>query len=255
MSRFRWVAMSIVLWVWVVSCTHHENDKLTIATAANMRFAIDELVETFSEETDIECQLIISSSGALTAQIMEGAPYDVFVAANMSYPTRLFESGFSEAPPAIYAYGTLVLWTLGDSLPAINALTGKNIRHIAIANPKLAPYGTAAIEFLKNLGIYNEVEDKLVFGESLAQTNQFIASKAANVGITSMSTVLAPGMQNKGVWKALDEEIYPVIEQGVVKVKKRNIDSNAEQADRFMVFLFSDTGKNILKRYGYRVND
>lgn len=231
------------------SCHQKQEEKLNIAVAANMQFAMKELVNTFTDQTGIACELIISSSGKLTAQIKEGAPFDVFVSANMKYPTELFKTGYALQPPQVYAYGKLVLWSMVDGItPSVELLHHPKIKHIALANPKMAPYGTAAMEVLNYYNIATTVHDKLVFGESIAQTNQFIISKSAEIGFTAKSVVLASTMKNKGRWIDL-KNIYSPIAQGVVVIKQEN--HLQPQAQKFYEFLFSNAAQTILQNYGY----
>jgi len=171
----------------VIGCTSSEDDVLYIATAANVQFAMDDLTAMFSEETGIPCEIILGSSGKLMAQIREGAPYHVFVSADMKYPVTLFNDGLTTARPDIYANGSLVLWTLDDRLPSIEILRSGEVSKIALANPSTAPYGRAASQALEFYGMDMEVADKLVYGESISQTNQFIISGSAQVGFTAKS--------------------------------------------------------------------
>lgn len=234
----------------LAGCQSEEGNKLLIATAANVQFAMEDLVEAFSEETGIEAEIIYGSSGKLTAQIKEGAPFDVFVSANMKYPEELYRSGFTTFAPEVYAYGSLVLWTVEENLPVeLEVLADPDVAHIAIANPKNAPYGTAAIEAMKFYGLYNLVEDKLVYGESISQTNQFILSRTALLGFTAKSVVLSPKLKGKGRWKDVPEESYAPIEQGVVIIKKE--EKEVADAEEFYSFLFTDKAQKILRDYGY----
>ena len=183
---------------------------LTIATAANMQFAMQELADRFSADTGIACNLTVGSSGKLTAQISEGAPFDLFVSADMKYPQTLYEGGLGVSPPRAYAYGSLVIWTLSETLePDLGSLTQNVVQHIAIANPETAPYGKAARQALEHYGLYRAVQPKLVYGESIAQTNQFVISGAAEAGITALSAVRSPQMQGMGYWKVLDPNRMP----------------------------------------------
>jgi molybdate transport system substrate-binding protein len=229
-------------------------NKLTIATAANMHFAMTSLIEQFSANTGIACDLVVSSSGKLTAQIKEGAPYDILVSADMKYPEEIYRSGRSETTPKVYAYGKLVLWTMDKNIaPSLEVLTDASIQHIALANPKTAPYGTAAVALLKQNGLYDQITSKLVFGESIAQTNQFITSGAAEIGFTAMSVVLSPEMKDQGQWLAMDENTYQPIEQGIVVIKQENSDPEAALA--FYHYIFSAEAKKILLKFGYSVDE
>lgn len=233
-----------------LSCNKNKQEKLTIATAANMQFAMKALIKAFSSETGIECEPIISSSGKLTAQIKEGAPFHVFVSADMKYPTDLYNSGFTYSKPKIYAYGKLVLWSMVQDFElSIDVLAGDNVKHIALANPKTAPYGTAAIEVLNYYQLLEKVENKLVYGESISQTNQFITTTAAELGFTSKSVVLSPDIKGQGNWVAIDPDIYTPIEQGIVILKSSN--EFFEEAQQFYNFLFSNKAQETLEKFGY----
>ena len=234
-------------------CKKDNSSKIAIATAANMQFAMKELSQAFTNQSGINCDIIISSSGKLTAQIKEGAPYDLFVSADMKYPEDLFQSGFTTKKPEIYAFGKLVLWSIKKGLkPNIHQLTDEQIKHIALANPKTAPYGQAAVDVLNHYHLFEKVEKKLVYGESISQTNQFIISGSAQVGFTAKSVVLSPKVQGKGQWTPIDESSYTPIAQGVVILKK---DIPSENAEKFYSFLFSDRSKEILKKFGYLVTE
>lgn len=235
------------------SCEQNDTSKLTIATAANMQFVMHELTKEFSKETGIVCEPIISSSGKLTALIKEGAPYDVFVSADMKFPNELYKSGFTFNEPKIYAYGKLIIWTMNSQLePNFKSLKKEQINHIAMANPKTAPYGVAAVEVLKNKNLYDLLESKFVFGESVAQTNQFIVSYAAEIGFTAKSVVLSQNTKGKGKWKEVDQNLYTPIAQGVVVLNNRN--NHLDDALKFKDFLFSAKGKEILNKFGYSVS-
>ncbi len=219
-----------------------------------MQFAIKKLSKVFTKKTGIECELVISSSGKLTAQIKEGAPFSIFVAANMKYPEAVYKSGLAAKPPKVYAHGKLVLWSaLKEVKPSLELLTKEYINHIAVANPKTAPYGQAAIEVLQHFGLYEQVEKKLVYGESIAQTNQFITSKSAEIGFTAMAVVLSPEMEGVGKWVELDADDFEPIEQGVVIIRQE--EEVLEKAIQFYEFLFSKEAKSILRNYGYFVGE
>lgn len=237
----------------VISCST-KNEKITIATAANMQYTVKEMMEVFQSETGIECQTVVSSSGKLTAQIQEGAPFDIFISADTKYPDELFKKGFTQTEPKIYAYGKLILWTLKDDIhPSIEILTSKKIKHIASPNPITAPYGAATEEVLAFYKIFDSVKPKLVFGESVAQTNQFITSKVAEVGFTAKSVVLSPNLKEKGTFIEIDEASYNPIAQSAVIIK--NTGKDYSKSEKFFNFLFSKKGKEILKEHGYTIVD
>ena len=234
------------------SCQRDDTASLNIATAANMQFAMQAITTAFTMETGIKCNMIVSSSGKLTAQIREGAPFDVLVSANMKYPQALHEDSLSWTEPKVYAYGKLVLWSMAASImPDIESLGSDSLKFVAVANPQNAPYGQAAMKVLENLGHLPDIESKLVYGESIAQTNQFITSGAAELGFTAKSVVLSNQMGGQGSWLEVDASLYDPIAQGVVLLKNSE---QVDQARQFYNFLFSERAQSILVNFGYAIN-
>ena len=170
----------------------------------------------------------------------------------MDYPKTLEKEGLTYNDPRIYAYGTLVLWTMNniDLSTGIQAVASPSVRKIAIASPATAPYGRQAVNALKNAQLYSQVSGKLVYGESIAQANQFITSKAADVGFTAKSIVLAPDMKGQGKWIEVDKTSYDPIAQGVVILKHAEKE-HREAAQKFFDFLFSEKAGKIFEKYGY----
>ena len=231
-------------------------DKVTVAVAANMQYPMNALKEKFEQETGIKIEVILSSSGKLTQQIQEGAPYDVFISADTMYPQTLYRNNYATTIPKVYAKGVLVLWTTTPGIvPAkdLKLLSSDNIKKIAVANPKTAPYGVAAEQILKHYDLYEQVKDKLVFGESITQTNQFILSQSADIGFTAKSVVLSDEMKDKGKWVDLDLKAYSPIEQAAVLLK-HGTDTNKAGSEKFYNYLYSKTAKDIFKKFGYLIN-
>ena len=251
-SRIRFFLLLILLASFGCRKSAEQERVVTVAVAANMQFAMKAILESYSEENHVEFDLILGSSGKLSAQISQGAPYDIFISADTKYPQEMYKKGVTEGEPRVYAEGKLVLWTLTDSIePLLAALDSEHVHHIALANPKTAPYGKAALEILKQQPFYSRIEEKLVFGESIGQTNQFITSKSAEIGITSIGVVRSPEMKNIGRWVALENETYPSLLQSAVLLKKEK--GVSEEAKDFYAFLFSDKAQQILKEYGYSI--
>lgn len=236
----------------LLSCgSNQNNDTLTIAVAANMQYAIDPLMEAFTASTGITCDKVVGSSGKLAAQIMEGAPFDVFLSADMRNPQELYIRKLTTDIPQLYASGKLILWSIkADSVPPVEQLTDSSIHFIAIANPALAPYGQAAREVLEHYGLSEKVKEKLVIGESIAQVNHYIVARSIDVGFTAKSSVFAPEMKYKGQWIEIDSSAYTPIRQGAVACKNAG-----EQAEAFLDFLKSDKAKKILTTFGYTVDE
>ncbi len=241
---------AVIAFLLIFSFSYCEN--LVVAAAANTQFALKEIIREFEKNyPDIHIRTVISSSGKLTSQILKGAPYDIFISADMKYPLFLYKRGLSLGKPKVYAYGTVVLWTAKDiKIKDILDLKKKYIKKIAVANPKTAPYGRESIRILKFYNLYEDVKGKLVYGESISQTSQYIYRKLVDIGFTAKSIVMAPKMKGKGFWIELDEKSYNPIKQGAVVLKKAK---NLKTAKLFYDFLFSKKARKILKKYGYKV--
>lgn len=244
----------ILMLLLALTCKGIAQKTVTVAVAANAQFAMKEIEKNFEKETGINLELIINSSGKITAQVKEGAPFDIFLSADMQFPEALFKEGFTITNPEIYAYGSLVLWSMSKlekgNIKAL--LLSDKFDKVAIANPKLAPYGEAAIEVLNYYKIYKTIEPRIVNGESISQVNQYVISGAAAIGFTAKSVVLSPEMTNKGTWIELDATSYSPIAQGVVLLKK-SAEQNFKEAEQFYKYLFSEKAKSVFKKYGYSV--
>lgn len=239
----------------VFFASHHTiaQKKITIAVAANMQYTIKALITEYQKVHAIKIDAVLGASGNLTQQIMQGAPYDIFISADTSFPQKLSERGFTIEVPKIYAQGELVLWTTRYDINLsqnLQLLLSNNIKSIAIANPSTAPYGSAAQFILKKYNLYEKVASKLVTGESITQTSQFIATGAADIGFTAKSIVLSDAMKRKGKWIELNMHDYPPIRQAAVLLKYSQ-KNNYNEAKAFYDFLFLAKVKEIYKMFGY----
>lgn len=229
--------------------------EINIAVAANVSYAIDELKAEFAKtHPDTKIQVTLGSSGKLTAQIKNGAPYGLFMAANMAFPDALYADKIAVTEPVVYAQGALAYLSVNkqDFTQGIALLKSEKIGKIAIANPKTAPYGKAAIEAMKAAGIYESVKDKFVFAESISQTVAY-AVTAADIGIIAKSSLYSDKMAayKEGVnWAPVDPKLYTPIKQGIVLLS--NSENNSEYR-AFYDFILSDKAKAILTQYGYIV--
>ena len=229
--------------------------QIRVAVAANVSYAIKDLVEAFNKKyPDTQVQVILGSSGKLTAQIKHGAPFGLFMSANMLYPDRLYKDKRAITKPVVYAQGALAILSKKrrDYCAQIHLLEDKDIDKIAIGNSKTAPYGEAAKEALENAGIYDKIKSKLVFGESISQTVSYVMT-SADIGIISKSTLYAPQMSEYKEaihWSEVDERLYTPIKQGMVLLKHAK--GNAE-AKAFYDFILSSEAKEILQKYGYKI--
>ncbi|WP_457747540.1 molybdate ABC transporter substrate-binding protein [Sulfurimonas sp.] len=226
---------------------------LSVAVAANMSYAIEALkVEFEKEHPQTKVQITLGSSGKLTSQIKYGAPYDIFMSANMKYPDALCRDGKTLSKVHIYAKGSLVLFSRQerDFAQGIRIILNADIKRVAVGNPKTAPYGKATKEALVHAKIYEEVKNKFVYGESIAQTLTYTL-KATELGFIAKSSLYAKNMRhfkkNKH-WIDVDTKLYKPISQGVVLLKRAQNNSDAKL---FYKFIFSHKAKKIFKKFGY----
>lgn len=228
---------------------------ITVAVAANVSYAINELVAEFNKTNpDTKVQVTLGSSGKFTAQIESGAPFDVFMSADMKFPKSLFEKGLATTEPALYAQGSLAMLSSKqlDFSKGINLVTDPNIAKIAVANPKTAPYGTAAIEALKNANILDKVESKFVYAESISQAVTY-AMTAADVGFIAKSSLYDEKMSQYKEninWISVDPKLYTPIDQGIVILNRAK---DNKEAKAFYDFILSDNAKKIFIDFGYLV--
>lgn len=227
---------------------------VTVAAAADLKYALDDLIIEFKQgHPNIDVRPTYGSSGNFYAQLTNQAPFDLFLSADIDYPRRLIEQGHAlKESEFLYAVGHIVVWVTNESLLdvetlGVQALVEPGVRKIAIANPQHAPYGRAAEAALKHLGVYEQVQDRLVLGENIAQTAQFVESGAADVGVIALSLVMAPALRDKGRYSTIPLDAYPRLEQGgaiLTWAKDR------EATDALRTFVVSDEGRAILRRYG-----
>jgi molybdate transport system substrate-binding protein len=230
---------------------------LSVAAAADLKFAFADIVTAFHEEhPEIQVRVTYNSSGTFFAQLNNHAPFDLFFSADMDYPRRLIEQGLASQESAfVYAVGHLVVWVpRGSSLDleklGLQALLDPSVQKIAIANPRHAPYGRAAEATLKAAGLYEKVQPRLVFGENIVQTAQFVQTGSADVGLLSLSLALAPALHSSGRYWEIPVDAYPRLEQGGVILSWAK---DRRAAESLRGFVIGDRGKAILRRYGFSV--
>lgn len=231
---------------------------ITIAVAANVSYAINDLIKEFNiENPKTKVNVILGSSGKLTAQIIHGAPYDLFMSANMKYPYSLYKNNFATSKPKVYTKGSLAYFStkkLDFTKTFKDLLDDTNIKQIAIANPKTAPYGIASFEALKNAKVFEKIKSKFVYGESISQTISYSVS-ATDIGIVAKSSLYSDKMSQYKEninWKEIDSTLYTPIKQGIVILKNAK---NKEEVKFFYDFIFSKEAKNIFTKYGYIINE
>ena len=234
-----------------LSCNSNKTKPLRIAAASNLRYVLEELNAEFEKETGIKVEMSVASSGKLTAQIQNGAPFDVFLSANKKYPQFLFNNGFSTKKPKLFCSSLLVYWTNKEIVLKgdIYELELANIQRIAIANPQNAPFGQATVQALKSLLIYDSVKAKIVFAENVSQISQYVLNNNVDVGFSSKSLVLSPKLKGRGKWFDVDENLHEPINQFVILLKQKKLNKNA---NKYYKFLFTKKAQNIFKSYGYK---
>jgi len=229
--------------------------EVRVAAAADLKFAFDDLALEFQKNNPgIKVTVTFGSSGNFYAQLSNQAPFDLYLSADIDYPRKLIDSGLAlKESEFLYAVGQIVVWVPnGSKLDldklGIKAVSDPTVKILAIANPKHAPYGRAAEAALKKFGVYDDVKDRLILGENIAQTAQFVESGSADVGIIALSLALAPAMRDKGRYWTIPLDAYPRLEQGGVILTWAK-DMEATQA--LVAFITGPEGKVILKRYGF----
>lgn len=230
-------------------------EELVIAAASDLQSALPAIASRFEKETGHKVALTFGSSGNFFTQIKNGAPFDVFLSADLDYPRQLERAGQAE-PGSFYQYATgrLVLWTRTDTgidvRRGLIALTDERVHHIAIANPEHAPYGRAAVAALRRDGVYERVHGKLVLGENISQAAQFAQSGNAEVGMVALSLALSPAMTKSGTYVDIPRSWYPGIEQAAVVLASSPRKALARQFVDYMKR--PETGR-ILQSFGFAV--
>lgn len=229
--------------------------QIAVAMASDLRFVMPELEREFHQQHPATIIVpTFGSSGNLYAQISNHAPFDVFLSADIQYPQKLAEHDLTQPDSLFhYAVGHIVLWVRKDSpleleKRGVEVLNDPSVRKVAIANPKLAPYGRAAEAALKTLNVYDAIQDKLVLGENISQTAQFAETGAADVAVIAMSIAVAPNFAGKGRFWAFPSDAYPRLKQGGVIMKSTK---QAAAASEFCDFLQSKPAQTIFTKYGF----
>ena len=228
-------------------------DEVQVAVAANFTVPMQAIASAFEKDTGHKAQLAFGSSGKFYAQIKNGAPFQVFLSADVETPAKLEQEGMAVSGTRFtYAIGKLALWSAKEGVVdgRGEVLKTGHFAHLAIANPKLAPYGAAAIEVLKKLGLLEGVQPKFVQGENIAQTHQFIASGNAELGFVALSQVMKDGKLNSGSAWIVPANLHTPIRQDAVILA--NGKGNAA-ATALLAYLKSDKAKTIIRSFGYDI--
>lgn len=239
-----------------LSVVSSQAGEITVAAASDLNFAFKEIVAEFEKKTGNTVKLSLGSSGNFFAQLSNAAPFDLFFSADISYPKKLEEAGLTE-PGTLYMYavGRIVVWVPKGSPIDVGSLGIKALQHpsvkkIAIANPKHAPYGRAAVAAMEHFKVYDAVKDKFVLGENISQTAQFIQTGGADIGIIAFSLAVAPAMRETGTYWEVPVDAYPRLEQGAVVLKAAK---DVIAARAFLDYIKSPEGAAVFKRYGFLV--
>jgi molybdate transport system substrate-binding protein len=229
--------------------------EIRVAAASDLEAALPAIAARFEKETGHHVALTFGSSGNFSTQIENGAPFDVFLSADIDYPKRLGAAGLAERGSLYeYATGRLVVWTRRDSgidvAGGVKALTDTRVRRIAIANPAHAPYGRAAVAAVRHEGVYDQVQSKFVLGENISQAAQFAQSGNADVGLIALALALSPAMKDAGTFTEIPADSYPPIQQAAVVLASSKQKAVAAQ---FVDALKEAPAKAVLRSYGFAV--
>ena len=231
--------------------------EILVAAAADLNFAIKDIIAEFERKTGHHVKLSLGSSGNFMMQISNGAPFELYFSADIGFGRKL-EDAHLTVPNTLfpYAIGRIVVWVPKDSPINVqelgmNALLDPSIKKIAIANPKHAPYGRAAVAALKHFDLYDKVEEKFVLGENISQTAQFVQSGNADIGIIALSLAVAPSLAEAGRYWEIPLTAYPRMEQGAVILETARKNGNFEAVKQFADWVAAPAGRAVLKRYGF----
>ncbi|MGN6180261.1 MAG: molybdate ABC transporter substrate-binding protein [Mucilaginibacter sp.] len=246
LSRVKIVATAVCFFIFSSSFAQN----LKVAAAANLQGIIKVLSTDFTKKTGIGVDPIIGASGNLVAQVRNGAPFDIFLSADMSYPQTLYTGGFTITKPVVYASGSLIICSnknIGFENWERELLT-PSVKKIAIATPNIAPYGRAAEEALGKKGILSEIQSKIVFGESISQVNTYITTGTVDAGFTTQSLIKDLAGKTTLYYKVIDPKTYSPIQQGMVILKHAAGNANAE---KFYQYILSPEAQKVFREYGY----
>jgi molybdate transport system substrate-binding protein len=226
---------------------------IRVAAAANLKFVLEEIKAQYQKENPkSRVDITYGASGSLVQQILNGASFDFFMAADKEFPTKLKAKGATLGGIKTYAYGKLVMWSNSvDVAKGTAVLTNGAVKKIAIANPQTAPYGERSVEFLKKKGMFDALKAKIVYADNISQAAQYAFSGNAEIGFTAMSLVLAPDMKEAGKYYEIPASEYTPIDQACVLIKKKQFNPGAA---KFMNYVLNPKVKAIWEKWGYKVN-
>jgi len=241
----------LLLSLLLLGTTTAHAEKITVAAAADLKFAMDEIVVSFNKQHPRDqVEIIYGSSGKFFAQIQNNAPYDLYFSADITYPRQLADKGFAASAVTSYAVGRIVLWSNSRDAAkmTLENLTDPTIRKIAIANPRHAPYGKRAEEALRSLKLWDKVQHKLVFGENIAHTAQFVETGNAQAGIVALALALSPALAKQGSYYLIPAHLHQPLEQGYIITKRA---ADKPLAKLFSGYMTSKETRSIMTKYGF----
>ena len=237
----------------MLTATTAHAEKITVAAAADLKFAMDELVTDFNKNhSGNEVQIVYGSSGKFHTQIKQDAPYDLYFSADIAYPRELAKQGLAASEVKPYAVGRIVLWSAEMDVTKMTLanLIDPKITKIAIANPKHAPYGKRAEEALRSAGLWEKVQPKLVFGENISQATQYVQTGNAQVGIIALSLVRNSELSKKGGYYLIPDTMHNPLEQGYIITKRG---ANKTLAKQFSEYIGSKLARGVMIKYGFEL--
>lgn len=250
----RWILL-LFIGTGIFFSVQAQNKDLKIAVAANLLPPMQKLEKLFEEKYPGSATIISASSGKLTAQILNGAPYDIFIAADMQYPRKVYQEGHAQNEPDVLVQGKLVFWskkkTAKNEIKKL--LQSQSLKSIALAQPELAPYGQQAIDWLEENQLYPSVKNKIIFGENVGQINQYIHSGTVDAAFTAISAMHAPELQNTGYWVPLNVQQSDAgnLNHGIVLLT--NAESDPKTINQFLEFINSPVADDIFLEFGYDI--
>jgi molybdate transport system substrate-binding protein len=249
------VSLWAAFFAMAVPASAQKADILTIAAAADLIYCLEAVNAEFQQaHPEVTVKVSTGASGNLFAQIQNGAPFDIFMSADMNYPRELIKAGLADSSSlTMYAIGHLVLWSLNPAVEVgrgLEVLREARVKKIALANPEHAPYGRAAKAALVHEKLWESIQTKIVLGENIAQTAQFVQTGNADAGLVALSLALSPKLNNAGRFYEIPASSYPPLEQGAVLTKAGK---NKPAAQAYLQFIRSDRTRAVFSRFGFRL--
>jgi len=242
------LSLAMVLTLMVVHA-----QKVNVAAAANLRYVLEEIKTAYGKQNPkAKVNITFGSSGTLVQQILNGAGFDFFMAADNEYPLKLKAQGVTIGSMTTYAFGKLAIYstTLDVEHQGLDALNNPSVKKIAIANPETAPYGSRSIELLRKQGLYERLKSKIVLGDNISQAAQFAFTGNAEVGFIALSLALSPEMVGKGNYYVVPQKLYEPIEQACILIKTSVLNT---EAGKFKKYVLSAATREIWEKYGYSI--